>query len=147
MAETINGDLLVTGSVVANQNVQSGKIVSANQDVGAGRNITAINDIVAGNALEAGKIINSHGDIGAANDIVAQHDLTAANNVNAYNQVRPLTAPTPPAGAATVITTTQVATMAQAEPGLTVLGTDGNRYTIVLDFSVTPPVLQFVLQP
>jgi hypothetical protein len=145
-------DLFVQGSVVATQNVQAGQIVSAIQDVGAGRNVTAINDVVAGNAVEAGNIVTSHVDIGAGHDVVAQHDLTAGNNVNAFNQVRPLTPPTytPPTPTSPLGTHVDTTTL-KSIPGLTVLDTLGNRYTMVLVPTTTGPIthydLYFVLQP
>lgn len=156
---TISGDLFVTGSVVANQNLQAGQKVSANLDVGAGRDVVAINNVVAGNAVEAGRIVTSHVDIGAGNDVVAQHDLTAGNNVNAFNQVRPLTTPSYTASAQTMPAMPRVdnTTPAKSIPGLTVLDTLGNRYTMVLVpptgmDAATPAMpthytLYFVLQP
>ena len=135
---TINGDLVVTGSVIASENEVAGNKVSALVDIGAGNTITAGNDVSAGNNVEAGNIVSANLDVGAGRDIVAQHNVVAGNdvvafkNVQFFDQAQPLTAPTVPTGEKEMIHSAFVMTKAQFEPGLTVLGTDGNRYALVL---------------
>ncbi|KPV42290.1 hypothetical protein [Alicyclobacillus ferrooxydans] len=135
---TINGDLVVTGSVIASENEVAGNKVSAVVDIGAGNNVTAGNDISAGNNMEAGNIVSANLDVGAGRDIVAQHNVVAGNdlfafkNVQFFGQAQPLTPPTVPKGEKEMIHSAFVFSAEQYEPGLTVVGTDGNRYTLVL---------------